>query len=453
MISFAFFLVPFCYQKRTGHFYFSSRICKSFSLNLLYLIFTSAILFCSLFYLYFALNINEYAATIKKYSEPAVDSDFYLSEYITPKYENIVFPEDKKNLIVILMESMESSFSDKESGGVLDKNLIPHLTKIADENVNFSGTQKLGGGIDLSGTGWTIAGMTAKFAGLPYNIRGAENQNSPFFLPAAVTLTDILSNAGYRQRFIFGSDKHFASRDSLLETHGNVEIHDIAWYKAHGMLPESYNVFWGFEDSKLFDFAKYELSDLASLSEPFMLGLLTVDTHMPTGYQCKLCPETEDMPLKNTILCADNLVYDFLEWCKTQTWYEQTVIVLMGDHLFMATQDTNPFGDDSYLTAHRLKSELGGMDGNPRRWLDIFINADFHAEKLQTKNRKFSSFDMFPTILASLGCEISGNRLGFGVNLFSDEKTLTERFSEEYINENLMKRNRQYENLELFSIK
>ena len=31
--------------------------------------------------------------------------------------------------------------------------------------------------------------------------------------------------------FIFGSDKHFAGRDSLLENHGNVEIHDINWYK------------------------------------------------------------------------------------------------------------------------------------------------------------------------------------------------------------------------------
>lgn len=32
--------------------------------------------------------------------------------------------------------------------------------------------------------------------------------------------------------------------------------------------------------------------------------------------------------------------------------------------------------------------------------------------------------DLFPTMLASLGVQIEGNRLGLGTNLFSDKKTL-----------------------------
>ncbi|MGN0539151.1 MAG: hypothetical protein ACI4KI_04775 [Candidatus Fimenecus sp.] len=34
---------------------------------------------------------------------------------------------------------------------------------------------------------------------------------------------------------------------------------------------------------------------------------------------------------------------------------------------------------------------------------------------------------MYPTILASLGVEISGDRLAIGTNLFSDTPTLVER--------------------------
>ena len=51
---------------------------------------------------------------------------------------------------------------------------------------------------------------------------------------------------------------------------------------------------------------------------------------------------------------------------------------------------------------------------------------------------------MFPTILASIGCTIKDDKLGFGVNLFSDKKTLCECFQEEYINFQIMYRNKQY---------
>ena len=179
-----------------------------------------------------------------------------------------------------------------------------------------------------------------------------------------------------------------------------------------------------------------------------MFGFHTVDTHMPTGYQCEDCPTTEDMPLKNSVLCADKMVFDFLIWCKTQSWYDNTTIVIMGDHLFMATKETNPFGNDDYITMHRLKNDLEGMENNPRRWLDIFINASPVYENYNIKNRKFSSLDMFPTVLASIGCTIKDDKLGFGVNLFSNEKTLCERFPENYINSQLMMRNKQYESLE-----
>ncbi len=50
--------------------------------------------------------------------------------------------------------------------------------------------------------------------------------------------------------------------------------------------------------------------------------------------------------------------------------------------------------------------------------------------------------------LASIGSKIEGDKLGFGVNLFSGEKTLCEWFSEEYINSEIMARNKQYEYME-----
>ena len=46
--------------------------------------------------------------------------------------------------------------------------------------------------------------------------------------------------------------------------------------------------------------------------------------------------------------------------------------------------------------------------------------------KNNKKRSAFTTFDMFPTILPSIGFDIKGEQLGLGVNLFSDRKTLAE---------------------------
>ena len=66
------------------------------------------------------------------------DWNFYEKEYVNPAKVKMTFPKEKKNLIYIFMESMESSYADKEDGGTMDDNYIPNLTKLAKENINFS---------------------------------------------------------------------------------------------------------------------------------------------------------------------------------------------------------------------------------------------------------------------------------------------------------------------------
>ena len=53
-------------------------------------------------------------------------------------------------------------------------------------------------------------------------------------------------------------------------------------------------------------------------------------------------------------------------------------------------------------------------------------------------------FDMYPTILASMGVEISGDRLAIGTNLFSDTPTLVERDGIQNVNKELTNRSNFY---------
>ena len=55
------------------------------------------------------------------------------------------------------------------------------------------------------------------------------------------------------------------------------------------------------------------------------------------------------------------------------------------------------------------------------------------------KNRLFSPVDLYFTTLASIGVEIEGNKLGLGVNLFSNEEILYEKLGIKYVNDELSK--------------
>ena len=46
---------------------------------------------------------------------------------------------------------------------------------------------------------------------------------------------------------------------------------------------------------------------------------------------------------------------------------------------------------------------------------------------------------MFPTILSSMGFTIEGNKLGFGADLFSEEKTLVEKIGLDPLNKEIGK--------------
>ena len=65
-------------------------------------------------------------------------SDFVENEYVNPETVKLTFPEKKRNLIYIFLESMEMTYADKENGGGFEENCIPELTKLSEENENFS---------------------------------------------------------------------------------------------------------------------------------------------------------------------------------------------------------------------------------------------------------------------------------------------------------------------------
>lgn len=352
------------------------------------------------------------------------ETALYSDVYVNPLNADVKFPEKKRNLIYIYLESMETTYFGKEQGGALDYNAIPELYSLARDNVNFSHNEDVGGFYTANGTSWTMGALVAQTAGIPLKIPSnfADNTYGKHrFLKGAPSITNLLKNAGYYQVLMFGSDAAFANRDRYYLDHGINKIYDLYTARADGIIPKDYSVWWGMEDKYLFTYAKSVLSEISKKDQPFAFTTLTVDTHHIGGYKCEYCKDEYSEQYENVMSCSSRQVYEFVEWIKAQPFYENTTVVVTGDHLTM---------DSGYIN----RNVQGGYT---RHVYNCFINSA--ATPSNTKNRIFTAMDMFPTTLAALGCEIKGERLALGTNMFSGSKTLAEEMGYSEFNKEIAK--------------
>ena len=354
------------------------------------------------------IPISEYIHILKNEPEKSASySKFFVENYVNPDSVKITSPEHKRNLILIYIESMETTFSDKEHGGNQDTNLIPEITQLAQQNINFGRNKKIiGGGVDSYGSGATFAAMLTRSLGIPYVIN---YQKTPI-LHHYKSIYKILNENGYRQIFFQGNPGCYKEFRNFVTDHKMDEIYgpdDLIERMNLGV--EDYMVKQGgknVQDKESFKFAKQILD---TLSEPFSLTFFTIDTHSPHGLYDPDCIKANDENNKNELLkasarCVSRELNKFLDSLKSKPFYQNTSIVIFGDHLFMGTRLVKDFPN--------------------RKWIDIFINSS--KKPTSEENRAFSDIDMFPTILSSMNFDIERNRLGFGTDLFSDKKTLVE---------------------------
>ncbi len=373
----------------------------------------------------FSVIVTAYSFEFSSLLNATKTTYIYEEYYVFPNDVNITPAEEKRNLIYIYVESLETTHMTLENGGVMTEDYLPNLTELAKENISFSNKNDglLGGFLQTSGTWWTIAALLSSTSGIPFSFPIERNymHEREEFAPGLTNLGDILEANGYNQEFLCGSEAVFAGRDKYFAQHGNYKIFDLFTAREEGYISEDYhNGWWGYEDKYLFEIAKDEATRLYSEGKPFNLTILTVDTHPDEGYVCDECGDEFSEKTANVLSCSDRQVSEFVNWCKEQEFFDNTTIIITGDH---ARQDSSMVED---------------IPESERTMYNCFINSAVEPEGALTE-RVWTSLDMFPTTLAAMGFEIEGDRLGLGTNMFSGEQTLAERLGYDRLNEEIGK--------------
>ena len=279
---------------------------------------------------------------------------------------------------------------------------------------------------NMYGTSWTTASIISSTSGIPFKIPLEQSKiRKNNYLRKVTTLGDLLQDKGYYNEVISGAKTKFGALYDYFKIHGDYNIIDpetVDNYKIN----VDYNKTgaWGFNDKYMFDLAKDRLTTLASKEEPFNEILIGIDSHPIDGYKTDFTINKYKKRYENVYATESILISDFINWLKEQPFYEDTVIVIVGDHLCMQTSFMN-----------KVSIEDRGR-------FNLIINSSVTTKN--TKNRGVASYDLYPTIVAAMGGKIKDNQIGLGVNLFSNKKTLIEKYGKDKLNNEMLKKSQFY---------
>jgi len=311
--------------------------------------------------------------------------------------DTATFETAPRNVVVLYLESVERTYLDE----TLFPGLTPNLSALETQALSFTNINQ------VTGTEWTIAGMTAGLCGIPLV---APNGNSMSrvdqFLPGATCIGDLLDGADFNLTYMGGADLEFAGKGLFFASHSFDTIQgskELDW-----ALPDkSYETWWGLYDDTLYSLVTQRFDELAAMDDPFGLFLLTLDTHSPDGHMARACDgivyQDGSNAMLNAVHCADKMAGAFIRHILESDAGENTVLLVASDHLAMPN-------DATHL-----------LEAGTRRNLVMFFGPDVRA---QLNPRPGSTLDIGPTLLNLMGADIQGH--GFGRDLTAAPPTLSE---------------------------
>lgn len=286
----------------------------------------------------------------------------------------------RANVIVVLMESMGSSFLN-ENRSKDQLQITPNLTKLSKEGIFFSqayatGTRSVRG----------IEAVTLSVPPVPGQsiVRRPGNENLQ-------TIGSIFRGKGYETKWIYGGYGYFDNMNYFFEHNGFEVIDRTEWNKGEVSFANA----WGAADEDTFKKVIQEADKSYAKNKPFFSILLTISNHRPYTF-----PDGRiDLPSgkarrEGAVKYADYAIGKFLEDAHSKPWFDNTVFVFVADH-------------------------TAGAAGNEEITIaDHHIPAIIYAPKIfkpQRFDKPVSQIDIMPTLLALLNFSYESHFYGQNV--------------------------------------
>ena len=270
--------------------------------------------------------------------------------------------EKKKNLVIIIEESMGAQFT----GFIGNNTLTPNLDKLANEYISFTN-------LHSNGTR-SVRGLAALTSGtLPIHGNEVIKRNktqSDYF-----TVANLLKPYGYKSSFIYGGEARFDNMRS--------------WYLGNGfdiVIEEKdyenpiFASTWGVSDEDLVIKANETFVNHSKANENFVSVIFSSSNHTPFELPDGKIEFEKNVPkqsVENAIKYAHFTIGRFFNLAKKESYFKDTVFIVASDH------NVRVYGDQVVpIDMFQIPAVIVSQDIKPLVYSKLSSQADVLATAL-----------------------------------------------------------------------
>lgn len=309
-----------------------------------------------------------------------------------------------KNVIVVTLESLQTFLIGAKVNG---EEVTPFLNEFINESYYFDNF--------FHQTG---QGKTSDSEFLIDTSLYPLNRGAVFFTHGNNDYTatpEILRQQGYFTSVFHANNATFWNRNIMYSALGYDRYYNELDYK---ITPET-NLNWGLKDIEYFD---QSVDILKTVDQPFYARFLTLTNHYPFTYDedTKFIEpyDSGNGVFDRYIVTArylDESIKKFIERLKAEGMYDDSIIVLYGDHYGISEKHNRA------MAQFLEKDQITEFDTLNLQHTPLYIHMPGQTEG-ETISKPTGQIDIKPTILNLLGIDTT-NDIRFGHDMFSNEYT------------------------------
>jgi phosphoglycerol transferase MdoB-like AlkP superfamily enzyme len=224
--------------------------------------------------------------------------------------------ENHKNVVLITIESYSADFM-KAYGN--EQNITPFLDSLSQKSLQFTNLYAAGNR--------TVRGLEAVTLCLPPTagesvVKREDNKNK-------FSTGSIFKQKGYNVKFMYGGDAFFDNMQDFYSGNG-YQIVDKASFSPEEI---TFSNVWGVCDEDMYNKAIKVMNAEANQNKPFFNHIMTVSNHRPFTYPNNKIDIPGDIKSRDGgVKYTDYALRKFFEMASKQSWFNNTVFVIVADH-------------------------------------------------------------------------------------------------------------------------
>lgn len=321
-----------------------------------------------------------------------------LDNIYTPVHRPSGKAIDKKNIVIIILESFSEEFIGAING--TGKGYTPFLDSLISQSLTY--TQSFSNG------SVSIDAMPSVISSVP-RIKDPVVL-TPYSMNKFTSMPMLLEDWGYSTAFFHGADNSslglqaYANTAGFRQYYGRTEYNQAPEFNGD----KDFDGTWAIWDE---EFLQYFCSRTSMMQEPFMAAVFTATSHHPFRIPERYVNRFKGGPLEvhRCIQYTDHALRQYFESARQTKWYRNTIFAITADHTSKKTE------------LDKYKTELGTFR------IPIIIFDPSHKIPAERRDGIAQQIDIMPTLLSHIGYDRP--YIAFGQDLLDASSNSTWAFN------------------------